>query len=86
MKQKYIFLLAFVFFFFAGIAHEFWLSPQRFFYTKNEIAVIKFSVGEGFMGENWKGDKSRIIQLIHVTPSGQAIDLKDSLSLTPGDS
>lgn len=86
MKQKYVFLFVFAILVVTGIAHEFWLSPKRFFYTKNDIAVIKFSVGEGFMGENWKGDKSRIIQLIHITPSGQAIDLKDSLSLSPGDS
>jgi uncharacterized GH25 family protein len=67
-------------------AHEFWLDPQQFFFEENSRANIRFSVGEGFKGENWKGNKERVIQLKHLTPTGETIDIKDSLGMQVGDS
>lgn len=68
------------------LAHEFWLSPSQFFFHQNETAIISFNVGEGFEGSNWKGNKNKVKQLFQITPSGNKIDLKDSLSLIEGDS
>ena len=41
-------------------AHEFWLQPDRFIYSKGEKSNIKFRVGENFEGENWAGNYSKI--------------------------
>ena len=67
-------------------AHEFWLSPNKFFFQLNQTAFVSFNVGEGFEGSNWKGNKNKVKQLFQITPSGKKIDLKDSLSLIEGDS
>ena len=34
-----------------GLAHEFWLQPNKFFYSIREIAKIRLVVGEDFKGE-----------------------------------
>ncbi len=67
-------------------AHEFWLHPQKYFYTIRETANIRFSVGENFEGENWKGNKDKIAQLAYFTPSGNVVDIAKRLSGNMGDS
>jgi uncharacterized GH25 family protein len=73
---------------FSGIAfaHEFWLHPQKYFYTIRETANIRFSVGENFEGENWKGNKDEIAQLLYFTPSGNVLDIASRISGNSGDS
>jgi len=67
-------------------AHEFWLQPQKFFYTLREVANIRFQVGENFTGENWIGNKDKIQQLLYFKPSGGIVDLSARLSENKGDS
>ncbi len=67
-------------------AHEFWLSTNQFFFHQYENVIISFNVGEGFEGSNWKGNKNKVKKLYQITPSGEKIDLKDSLGLIEGDS
>lgn len=70
----------------ASLAHEFWLQPNKYFYTVRETASIRFQVGEGFKGDNWTGNRSKINQLVHYTPSEETIDLTQTLSEEKGDS
>lgn len=67
-------------------AHEFWLQPEKYFYTIREIADIKFRVGENFTGDNWNGNREKIKQLTHYLPTGSTTDLTDKLSMNKGDS
>lgn len=49
-----------------GVAHEFWLQPQRFFAAVNDVVPVEIMVGEAFQGERSEGKKNRIIQYVHV--------------------
>ncbi len=69
-----------------AFAHEFWLHPRKYFYSIRETANIRFAVGENFEGENWKGNKDKIMQLVHYTPSEGMIDIAGRLSASTGDS
>ncbi|MES2005653.1 MAG: DUF4198 domain-containing protein [Bacteroidota bacterium] len=85
MKKLLLFLAVVALSVFA-IAHEFWLLPQKFFYTIRETAIIRFKVGEHFLGENWKGSRENIQQLLYYPPSGEVIDMSAGLSPSQGDS
>jgi uncharacterized GH25 family protein len=67
-------------------AHEFWLQPQKFFYTIREVANIRFNVGENFTGQNWTGNKDKIDQLLLFSPSGSITDISSRVSQNSGDS
>jgi uncharacterized GH25 family protein len=69
-----------------ALAHEFWFQPQKFFYTIREVARLRFMVGENFEGENWSGNRDKIQQLTHYTPSGEMIDISAKISSNKGDS
>lgn len=69
-----------------GLAHEFWLQPNKFFYSIREIAKIRLVVGEDFKGENWTGNHEKIKQLLHYTPTGEILDVSSGISLNLGDS
>ena len=69
-----------------GLGHEFWLQPNKFFYSIREIAKIRLVVGENFKGENWTGNHEKIQQLTHYTPKGEILDVSAGLSLNKGDS
>lgn len=69
----------------AVMGHEFWLYPQKFYFTIREVANIRFRVGEHFTGDNWNGSKEKIQHLVHYAPSGQT-DIASSLSGNKGDS
>jgi uncharacterized GH25 family protein len=56
-------LLAITFFCLVAQAHEFWLEPQQFFYKVGDKAVIRFMVGENFMGETWDLSRHRVNRL-----------------------
>lgn len=85
MKRAFAFFFTCFLALFA-FAHEFWLSPQRFFYRVRETAHISFKVGENFMGENWGGNNEKVNHLVHFTPSGETIELSGSISGNKGDS
>jgi len=69
-----------------AFAHEFWLHPRKYFYSIRETANIRFVVGENFQGDNWKGNKDKIAQLVHYTPSENLVDLSGRISANTGDS
>jgi uncharacterized GH25 family protein len=46
-------------------AHEFWMHPSGFFFSKGESVVISFKVGENFTGEPWNLQKSKLLKLEH---------------------
>ena len=62
-----------------GMAHEFWLQPQRFFAAVNDAVSIEILVGEGFQGERSEGKKNRIVQYVHVA-NGTKEDLTPGLA------
>jgi uncharacterized GH25 family protein len=66
-------------------AHEFWLHPDKFIYTKGEKAIIKFRVGENFEGENWAGNRSKI-NFLSLYTNGRKTDLAPFISNNNGDS
>ncbi len=68
------------------MAHEFWLQPQKFFYSIRDVAYIRFLVGENFTGTNWNGNKDKVKLLVHFDPTGAANDLTAKLSAKMGDS
>lgn len=43
-------------------------------------------VGENFKGEDWSGNKDKVQQLFHYTPSDEVIDVSSKLSSNKGDS
>ncbi len=83
-KAGFIFFICLISVF--AFAHEFWLSPQRFFYRVRETAYIRFRVGENFTGENWGGNREKVSQLVHYTPLDETIDLAGLVSANKGDS
>jgi uncharacterized GH25 family protein len=85
MKKMFLSLL-FMMAAFLLSAHEFWLAPDKYFYTIRDIALIRFQVGENFTGENWTGNKEKIKRLTHYLPNGTMVDIADKLSIQKGDS
>lgn len=50
------------------LAHEFWLSPNRFIFSQKGVqAEIQLFVGEDFEGAPWKGG---IVEVAHYTQKG----------------
>lgn len=85
--RKLVLLLIICFISLWALAHEFWLRPQKFYFTIREVANIRFKVGEHFSGDNWNGNKEKVQALLHYTPSGLVTDIASSLSDTKkGDS
>jgi uncharacterized GH25 family protein len=66
-------------------AHDFWLEPQQYIFSRGEEINIRFKVGEGFAGENWTGSKEKInnLQFYYADVDDQ---LNDGLNNAPGDS
>ena len=59
-------------------AHEFWLEPDRFYFTAAESVRLNVRVGENFIGESWKTITDRVVRMEHHT--GKLIkDLKPVL-------
>lgn len=66
-------------------AHEFWLAPKKFWFQVNDTATLNFKVGEHFLGDNWKGNKSKVNQLLYYSPSSTN-SIGNLLSGNEGDS
>ncbi len=43
-------------------------------------------IGENFKGEDWSGNKDKVQQLFHYTPSANVVDVSSKLSSNKGDS
>jgi len=66
-------------------AHEFWLEPQQYIFSRGQEINIRFKAGERFEGENWTGSKEKInnLQFYYADVSD---NLNDGLNNAPGDS
>lgn len=49
--------------------HEFWLHPLKFIYQPGENAIIRFWVGENFVGNPWELRQNRVIRIEHISSS-----------------
>lgn len=67
------------------LAHEFWLSPDKYIYKRGEKINVRFLVGENFEGENWKGNKENV-QSLKLYYGGVNDDLSKYISDNRGDS
>lgn len=67
------------------LAHEFWLQPQQYIFSRGEEINIRFRVGEGFEGDNWSGNLEKVNEL-KLYYNDIVDDLKHGLSKNPGDS
>lgn len=68
------------------LAHEFWLEPQQYIFSRGDEINIRLKVGEGFKGENWNGNSDKI-NFLHLFYS-DVIDssLNKHISEEKGDS
>jgi uncharacterized GH25 family protein len=67
-------------------AHEFWISPNKYWFSPYENGYLRFSVGEDYNGENWTGNIEKVQQLVHYLPDGRTLNLDNNLSTNKGDS
>lgn len=80
MKLKYLFFILFFLFLFPVFAHEFWLEPQQYIFSRGEEINIRFRVGEHFSGDNWKGNREKVNDLRLYY--GDVVDSSLSSSIT----
>lgn len=66
-------------------AHEFWLEPQQYLFSRTDEINIRFRVGENFTGENWSGNRQKI-NTLKLYYADITDDLSDALSDDEGDS
>lgn len=86
MKFKKIFILTVILICVVPmLAHEFWLQPQQYLFGAGDEVNIRFKVGEGFAGENWKGNQERV-QELKLYYADVTDNLKTALSSDEGDS
>lgn len=60
MKLKSFFLSLLFIAVLPVLAHEFWLEPHQYIFSRGEEINIRFKVGEGFNGDNWKGSREKV--------------------------
>jgi uncharacterized GH25 family protein len=65
-------------------AHEFWLYPNKFRFSKGETVVVNFLVGENFTGEQWDLKKHKIEKLDLLQKAAKT-DLRSSVTQTEKD-
>lgn len=69
---------------FLCLAHEFWMQPQKFVFSKDEVAGIDFMVGENFEGERWSLKRHRVVRLEqHTVTSFNTISMPTDTSKRP---
>lgn len=61
-----------------SVAHEFWLQPVKFLFTRGEKLLMSFKVGENFIGEPWDLSKNRVETLV-LKGLKTSVDLIDSV-------
>lgn len=67
------------------LAHEFWLEPQQYIFSRTDEINIRFKSGESFTGANWTGNQEKVKQL-NLYYADIVDDLSDALSDENGDS
>lgn len=86
MKLKSFFLSLLFIAVLPVLAHEFWMEPQQYIFSRGEEINLRFKVGNGFRGENWRGHREKVnfLNLYY----GDVVDssLKDNISDEKGDS
>lgn len=81
-KLTYLLILLLVL---PALAHEFWLEPQQYIFSRTDEINIRFRVGESFTGNNWKGNREKVNEL-KIYYSDIVDDLSDAISDEEGDS
>lgn len=81
-KLTYLLILLFVL---PALAHEFWLEPQQYIFSRTDEINIRFKAGEAFTGDNWKGNREKVSEL-KLYYADIVDDLNDALSDEEGDS
>ncbi len=85
MKFKSLLLCICSLFVFPLLAHEFWLEPQQYIFSRGEEVNIRLKVGESFTGDNWSGNQQKVNELkLHYADITD--DLKNALTDDAGDS
>ena len=85
MKFKSLLLCICCLFVFPLLAHEFWLEPQQYIFSRGEEVNIRLKVGESFTGENWGGNRQKVNEL-KLYYADITDDLKNALNDDAGDS
>jgi len=81
-KLTYLLILLLVL---PALAHEFWLEPQQYIFSRTDEINIRFRVGESFTGDNWKGNREKVSEL-KLYYADIIDDLSDVISDEEGDS
>lgn len=81
-KLTYLLILLLVL---PALAHEFWLEPQQYIFSRTDEINIRFKVGEAFTGDNWKGNLEKVSEL-KLYYADIVDDLNDALNDEEGDS
>lgn len=85
MNYKSLLFICSFLFILPALAHEFWLEPQQYIFSRTDEINIRFKVGEAFTGENWKGNREKINEL-KLYYADVVDDLSDAISDEEGDS
>ena len=86
MRLKYKLPFLFIFLLILpALAHEFWLEPQQYIFSRAEEINIRFRVGEAFTSDNWKGNRDKVNEL-KLYYADIVDDLSDALTEDEGDS
>ncbi len=81
-KLTYLLILILVL---PSLAHEFWLEPQQYIFSRTDEINIRFRAGEAFTGDNWKGNRDKVSEL-KLYYADIVDDLSDALTDDEGDS
>jgi uncharacterized GH25 family protein len=81
-KLTYLLILLLVL---PALAHEFWLEPQQYIFSRTDEINIRFKVGEAFTGNNWKGNNEKVSEL-KLYYADIVDNLSEAMSEEEGDS
>jgi uncharacterized GH25 family protein len=85
MNYKSLLFICSFSFILPALAHEFWLEPQQYIFSRTDEINIRFKAGEHFRGENWTGNQEKVKEL-KLYYADIIDDLTDALSDENGDS
>lgn len=85
MNHKSLLFICSFLFILPALAHEFWLEPQQYIFSRTDEINIRFKVGEAFTGDNWTGNNEKVKEL-KLYYADIVDDLSDALGDENGDS
>ncbi len=85
MNHKSLLFICSFLFILPVLAHEFWLEPQQYIFSRTDEINIRFKVGEAFTGDNWTGNNEKVKEL-KLYYADIVDDLTDALGDENGDS